>query len=102
MRPRFRSDTLDLIGQIYGRLTVIQRTGARLRRSPEWQCHCECGNTVKANSRDLRCGNVKSCGCLKRDSTLKRMTIHGATRRNRPTPEYRAWYHMKERCSKPN
>lgn len=53
----------DLIGQKFGRLTVISRVipAKRVR----WACKCECGNTTEVYSINLLSGDCKSCGCLK-------------------------------------
>lgn len=62
------------IGQVYGRLTVIERTVCPKRfASPTyqdrtwWMCLCECGRKHPAAAPLLRNGVVKSCGCLRRE-----------------------------------
>ena len=58
---------IDLTGQRFGRLTVIQRTAKPegIKRSTTyWICKCDCGNTKIANSSDLRRGDTTSCGCV--------------------------------------
>lgn len=59
---------IDLMGQTFGRLTVIQQTDQRQGSSIIWQCKCECGNICYKSSKDLRSGHCKSCGCLQRES----------------------------------
>lgn len=98
---RLRSDAIDLAGQRFTRLVVLRATGERLRRSTAWACRCDCGQDFLTNTHDLRSANTKSCGCLKRDVVRSKAVTHGATRGSTQTPEYRAWFHMKERCSKP-
>ena len=59
--------SLDLTGQKYGRLTVIEKSDKKNIKNKElWKCVCDCGNTeyVYASTRDLRRGHVLSCGCL--------------------------------------
>lgn len=58
---------LDLVGQRYGRLTVIEpaRTNGRY---PAWKCKCDCGNEVIVITNSLRSGKTKSCGCLRRET----------------------------------
>ena len=53
---------IDLSGQRFGRLTVIERDSGST-----WRCLCDCGNEHFAASGSLRNGNVKSCGCLRRE-----------------------------------
>jgi hypothetical protein len=69
--------SIDLTGQKYGLLTVIERektVGGKAR----WRCLCECGNEHVVNASDLRSGNTKSCGCLNRATAIK--NIAGAKR----------------------
>jgi len=57
---------LDLIGQKFGRLTVIKFAGKRngLRY---FLCECECGTQKEILASCLPSGNSKSCGCYQRD-----------------------------------
>lgn len=83
----------DLAGQRFGRLVALTAVG-KARGSATWQCRCDCGNETIVPIRDLRAGNTKSCGCLKRE-TLKQMHVtHGMT----GTPTYHSWSAMHGRC----
>lgn len=68
----------NYVGQKFGRLTVIKRledkieNGKWVIRRPQFLCQCECGNTRIVLGRFLKSGDVKSCGCLKRDKTIER------------------------------
>lgn len=53
---------LDLIGKVFGRLTVIEKTSLRDHNSIVWLCKCKCGNTTKLSARDLTTGNRRGCG----------------------------------------
>lgn len=55
---------IDLTGQKFGRLTVIEEVGRSNQRTVKWRCKCECGNETIVCSNHLRSGTVKSCGCL--------------------------------------
>ena len=57
-----RLDALE--GQRFGKLTVIKKEGHQNGRVA-WLCQCDCGNTIIAQGKLLKNGNVKSCGCLK-------------------------------------
>lgn len=71
----------DLIGQKFGRLTVIEKAedyiqpnGKHIQR---WLCRCECGHDIVVRSGNLKNGNTKSCGCYSREirsSRLKDLT----------------------------
>lgn len=58
----------NLLGQTFGRLTVIQRLEKRQWNSIVWKCQCECGNIVEVASASLTSGKTKSCGCLKEET----------------------------------
>ena len=56
---------VDLIGQKYGKLTVIRKTNERTATGKViWECRCDCGNTKFTNTSSLQTGKTKSCGCL--------------------------------------
>lgn len=88
-----RKDFINRIGAIYGRLTVISYAGNDGKTNTNWNCLCECGNTIIVRASFLRRGETRSCGCLHKDS----VTRHGMT----GTPEYNSWSSMKARCDNP-
>ena len=55
---------VDLTGQRFGRLVVIERAGHDKRNQITWRCKCDCGNETIASGRNLKIGDKKSCGCL--------------------------------------
>lgn len=55
---------IDLTGQVFGRLTVIERGTNSSDGKARWLCRCTCGNTTLVTGRLLRNGHTKSCGCL--------------------------------------
>lgn len=57
---------LDLTGQRFGRLVVIEETDKRANKSVVWKCKCDCGNEYEVSSKNLRTGSTKSCGCWKK------------------------------------
>lgn len=88
---------INIIGQRFGKLTVLERLKTKGYFS--YKCLCDCGNfvTVKRTG-SLRSGNTKSCGCFKDELTLKRSTKHGHRTAIKTTSEYHAWVHIKQRC----
>lgn len=83
-----------VIGQKYGRLTVLKRN----EQKKKWECSCECGSHVFVKSASLNNGNTKSCGCLQRDMTSISSKKHGLE----GTKIYQVWKSMKQRCFNPN
>lgn len=53
----------DLVGQRFGRLTVIRKTEERHRRSVIWECICDCGQHKNVSTDHLRRSVNRSCGC---------------------------------------
>ena len=69
------SNVVNLLGQKFGKLTVTGRSIPISYRhgSALWDCVCDCGNTTKnVESRRLRNGDNKSCGCGTRDDGFKK------------------------------
>ena len=69
------SKLIDLTGQKFGRLTVLDFYGSDKRRESIWRCRCECGNITNVLSSNLRKGYTKSCGCLQKEKAGKNTPI---------------------------
>lgn len=89
---------IDLSGQRFGRLTVIQRVGTTKHGHPTWLCKCDCGKEHVVVGNDLKSGDTTSCGCYGHEVRVKQLTIHGG----KGTRLYRTWQSMKRRCCNPN
>lgn len=59
-----------IIGERYTRLVVKEQISQN-----KVLCVCDCGEEVIVKYSNLKSGNTKSCGCLKRELTSKRMLI---------------------------
>ncbi len=66
------SKRLELIGQIFDRLTVISGAGINKHGNTIWNCQCECGNFKIISSDNLRSRHTKSCGCLQKETSMKK------------------------------
>ena len=53
---------LDLTGQRYGRVVVIDKAPNTDKGLTAWNCLCDCGNTCVITTKTLRNGNNHSCG----------------------------------------
>ena len=91
-------EPIDLRGQDFGELTVIERTEISSVGHVLWNCQCSCGNNVTVSSFDMRNKVIRSCGCLPRRRIRRTSPIHGRCE----TPEYKIWAAMLQRCSNPN
>lgn len=99
---------IDLTGQTYGKLTVIERVPNSHERTM-WLCKCECGNTLITSGNILRQGHAKTCGCGKTERCRKiahaagmkraeQMRVHGGA----GTRLYGIWKSMRQRCNNPH
>ena len=94
---------IDLIGQKYGRLTVVAFDRLQNHKT-YWKCVCDCGLTVVVPGNNLRSGNTMSCGCLRRETarkTGKANTVHGEGHDHK-TRLYSIWCGMRQRCMNPH
>jgi len=86
----------DERGNRFGRLTVegleLNAAGRRV-----WRCLCDCGNVTTVPGHELRQGNTRSCGCLRREMISQRRRKHGLA----GTGIYRSWADMLRRCENP-
>ena len=59
----------DLTGKRFGRLVVVGFSGKLYDCTKEklWNCKCDCGNDCIVNTRALKTGGTKSCGCIKEE-----------------------------------
>lgn len=53
----------DLKGMWFGRIKVLSRAPKERDGQSRWVCRCHCGKIFVAQSRYLKSGQVKSCGC---------------------------------------
>ena len=51
----------NLTGQIFGKLTVLEKAPPR-NKHVYWKCKCECGNVLEVQADALNRGKTKSCG----------------------------------------
>ncbi len=86
----------SLLGNTFGRLTVISRASNGKHRDSRWWCRCQCGTEKVVDARHLKSERILSCGCF----WMERITTHGQSGSNR-TPTYAAWVSAKSRCFNP-
>ena len=95
----YKPQATDMTGQRFGRLVAISRDADVIRSNgkpiPTWRCVCDCGTEVVVRSVQLANGNTASCGCLRRDISRERKTVHGG----KGTAEYAIWKAMRARCN---
>ena len=60
-----RNKEKSLVGQVFGKLTVLEDSGKRNWKNIIYKCQCECGKIVEVPGGNLTSNNTKSCGCYK-------------------------------------
>ncbi len=65
------SRMMDLSGQRFGKLTVIEDSGQRSGSSVLWRCRCDCGGETLATRGQLTSGHAVSCGCAPRQHSAR-------------------------------
>ena len=99
----------NLKGQRFGRLVAKRPLNTRSTTGAViWWCRCDCGNSTLVSSASLRSKHVRSCGCLKRETSAQAinknrpakspMFKHGGTSDPKLIPTYGAWRSMLSRC----
>lgn len=61
----YNRNIIDLTGQRFGKLTVIERADGISGHGTYWRCRCDCGNEKIISSNCLRSGSTQSCGCTR-------------------------------------
>lgn len=55
---------VDLIGQKFHKLTVVEKGEVNNFNKRRWKCQCDCGNTTYVITSLLVAGHTQSCGCM--------------------------------------
>jgi len=78
-------------GQVFGKLTVLEKAGRDKLKKILWRCKCECGSETVVVSGSLVTGNTTSCGCVLKAAITK----HGGCNKS----SYNTWRAMIRRCT---
>lgn len=89
---------IDLTGQKFGRLIVIEKVGKSKDNHAMWRCMCDCGKETITMGKSLRSGNTSSCGCLKKEKGIIANTKHGGSKERL----FGVWLSVLNRCENKN
>jgi hypothetical protein len=78
----------DIIGNRYGRLTVMLDCGQNKGKQFKYIVVCDCGESKVVVGNSLVTGVTKSCGCIKREVLIAKNYKHGQAY----TSKYRVSY----------
>lgn len=88
-----------MIGEKFGKLTVLSEAGKDKHGKKRYLCLCECGKETTTTGTYLRNGDTNSCGCYGKERRRVSRIIHGQSHK---TSEYDIWKAMKQRCANQN
>lgn len=94
----------EFVGRVFGQLLVVDTLHVGIS-AVRLVCVCVCGDETTAAAHQLRSGDKRSCGCLKRSVLGNATRTHGAAN-SRTTGytnrAYGVWQAMRDRCSNVN
>ena len=84
----------DLIGQKFGKLTVVVKLSKNKHGEMTWLCKCDCGKERTATSNKLTHGYTISCNSCR----YKRVAEKNKQRGHKPIRLWNIYNHMIKRC----
>lgn len=88
----------EIIGNRYGRLTVMLDCGQAKNGAYQYITMCDCGESKVVLGNSMVNGSTKSCGCIRRETTSAKNIKHQGC----SDSAYQTWQGMKTRCLNPN
>jgi hypothetical protein len=93
--PTVYKNASEYVGKTFQYVKIEKITGKNKRGCAIVSCRCVYNNCNKIFETRLNNAKIKqSCGCLKHENHIKRITKHGYTKHDL----YHTWYSMNERC----
>ena len=93
----------SIIGERFGRLTVIDYDHMGKGGNSYWLCKCDCGNNTVVSKCHLKDGHTRSCGCYSIElSTERLLSIPRVRTSDEYKRIYRIWHGMIDRCENHN
>lgn len=80
------------LGKKYGRLKVIEIIKPK-KGLTKWRCKCDCGNEYIGIGKNIKYGNIKSCGCIAKELEENAIVYKRI---------YKVFRGMIDRCYNPN
>lgn len=64
---------VDITGETFGALTVLEFVKTNDQRDSLWLCQCKCGKRVVRSKSSLRSESYSSCGCITMSNGVKKI-----------------------------
>ena len=87
---------MNMVGKKYHRLFIVRFTGM-VNNQSIFLCKCDCGIEKEIIGSCIKRGLIKSCGCIRKETTKRLHTKHGESK----TKFYKVWSHMIQICTMP-
>lgn len=91
---------IDMTGQRYGRLVVLERSKRSEDKRTRWVCRCDCGTVKSILGYNLKhkdhARRIYSCGCQGRENRAKSNVSHGQS----ASKEMKLFWEAKKRAKK--
>lgn len=85
---------MNLSGQRFGRLVVLDEAPRKEYGARMWYCKCDCGKEKIVFQQCLMNGHSRSCGCIRKEQIIERSTTHGLSHKR----IYNIYHGMINRC----
>jgi|ERR1700722_2476405 len=89
---------INLIGQKFNKLMVIELTDKKTFRQRVWKCVCDCGSFAYITSHQLNKSIKTDCGCGNSERISAAHVRHGHCKNKSSTTTYVSWQNMRARC----
>lgn len=101
------SARIDITGQHFGRLTVLNLSHIKDNKYTMWNVRCDCGAELVVRGSSLTSGNTTQCVTCQRVAAQgnQHAKRHGHTSKNnikKASPTYQSWKAMWARITNPN
>lgn len=90
---------LELLGKRFGRLVVTSEY-LKSNGRHKWLCSCACGNEITVQGSHLNKGLIRSCGCLRRETTA--LNGRNNSKQNKVAALHKLYYRYKHAAKKKN
>lgn len=84
----------NIIGKVFGRLTVLSESHKDRHYNAWLNCKCACGTETVVSRNQIVRGKTTSCGCYWLERVRRAKKVHGLSHHG----AYQIWRNMMDRC----
>lgn len=83
---------IDLVGNKYSKLIVLEYVGADKHKRSKWKCLCDCGQECEAFGTELKQEKTRSCGCDRKYQPRPKLTQESFIKRSQTAHNFKYTY----------